>query len=544
MAKTDLTKKLLSRFDRLKSQRQNWETHWQEVADYMMPRKADVTKQRARGDKRTEMIFDSSPLQAVELLAASLHGMLTNPSTPWFTLKFKNEDINSEEEAKLWLESATETMYTAFNSSNFQQEIFELYHDLITFGTSCMYIQEDDREVLKFSTRHVKEIYIAEDDKGRIDTVYRKFNLSARAVVQAFSFDNKISPDVLTLSQKDPYQDVELLHAVYPRADFNPNLKDQENMPFESVYIEMKTGNELSVSGFQEFPFVVPRYLKASHEIYGRSPAMTALPDVKMLNEMSKTTIKAAQKQVDPPLLVPDDGFLLPVRTVPGGLNFYRSGTRDRIEPLNIGANNPLGLNMEQQRRDSIREVFYVNQLQLQQGPQMTATEVIQRNEEKMRLLGPVLGRLQSELLKPLIDRTFSILLRREQFVPAPEFLSDQDIEIEYVSPLAKAQKSSELSSITRAIEILGSLANVAPVFDYINFDALVKHVANIVGVPQKILKPQSQVNAEREEQAAQAEQQQQMAQMQQVAQAGGDIAPLAKALPEEAKAVANAEAG
>ena len=541
MAKTDLTKKLLSRFDRLKSQRQNWETHWQEVADYMMPRKADVTKQRARGDKRTEMIFDSSPLQEVELLAASLHGMLTNPSTPWFTLKFKNEDINTNEEAKLWLEGATESMYTAFNSSNFQQEIFELYHDLITFGTSCMYIQEDDKDVLKFSTRHVKEIYIAEDDKGRIDTVYRKFNLSARAVVQAFSFDNKISSDVLTLSQKDPYQDVELLHAVYPRADFNPNLKDKENMPFESVYIEMKTGNELSVSGFQEFPFVVPRYLKASHEIYGRSPAMTALPDVKMLNEMSKTTIKAAQKQVDPPLLVPDDGFLLPVRTVPGGLNFYRSGTRDRIEPLNIGANNPLGLNMEQQRRDSIREVFYVNQLQLQQGPQMTATEVIQRNEEKMRLLGPVLGRLQSELLKPLIDRTFNILLRREQFISVPEFLSNQDIEIEYVSPLAKAQKSSELSSITRAIEILGSLANVAPVFDYINFDALVKHVANIVGVPQKILKPQTQVNAEREEQAAQAEQQQQMAQMQQVAQAGGDIAPLAKALPEEAKAIAEA---
>jgi hypothetical protein len=544
MTKTDLSKSLLSRFDRLKSQRQNWETHWQEVADYMMPRKADITKQRAKGDKRTEMIFDSSPLQAVELLAASLHGMLTNPSTPWFTLKFKNEEINADDEAKLWLESVTEVMYTAFNRSNFQQEIFELYHDLITFGTACMYVREDEDDILKFSTKHIKEIYIAEDDKGRIDTVYRKFNLSARAVVQAFSFDKKISPDVLALSEKDPYQDVELLHAVYPRSDFNPKLKDQENMPFESVYIEMKNGNELSVSGFQEFPFVCPRYLKASHEIYGRSPAMTALPDVKMLNEMSKTTIKAAQKQVDPPLLVPDDGFLLPVRTVPGGLNFYRSGTRDRIEPLNIGANNPLGLNMEQQRRDSIREVFYVNQLQLQQGPQMTATEVIQRNEEKMRLLGPVLGRLQSELLKPLIDRAFNILLRKEQFIPAPEFLSGQDIEIEYVSPLAKAQKSSELSSITRVIEILGSLANVAPVFDYINFDALVKHVANIVGVPQKILKTQSQVNAEREEQAAQAEQQQQMAKMQQVAQAGGDIAPLAKALPEEAKAIANAEAG
>jgi hypothetical protein len=178
----------------------------------------------------------------------------------------------------------------------------------------------------------------------------------------------------------------------------------------------------------------------------------------------------------------------------------------------------------------------------LQQGPQMTATEVIQRNEEKMRLLGPVLGRLQSELLKPMIDRCFAILLRNNQFAQAPEFLSGQDIEIEYVSPLAKAQKSTELISITRAIEILGSLANVAPVFDYINFDALVKHIADLVGVPQKVLKLQSQVNAEREQQAELAEQQAQMQQMQQVADAGGKIAPLAKALPEEAKALVNAE--
>ena len=540
MARTDLSKGILSRYERLEGQRQNWETHWQEVADYMQPRKADVTKQRARGDKRMEQVFDSSPIQAVELLAASLHGMLTNPSTPWFTLRFKDEDIDNEDEAKLWLEASTDAMYTAFNRSNFQQEIFELYHDLITFGTACMFIEEDDDDIIKFSTRHIDEVYIAENDKGRIDTVFRRFHISARAAMQKFG--DATSTDIKSIFKKDPYQEVEILHAVYPRSDFNPKKKDKSNMPFESVYLEFKNANELSVSGFREFPFVVPRYLKASNEIYGRSPAMTALPDVKMLNEMSKTTIKAAQKQVDPPLLVPDDGFLLPVRTVPGGLNFYRSGTRDRIEPLNIGANNPLGLNMEEQRRDSIRAVFYVNQLMMQDGPQMTATEVIQRNEEKMRLLGPVLGRLQSELLKPLIDRVFAILLRNDMLPPAPEFLSGRDIEIEYVSPLAKAQKSSELQSIMRAIEILGSMQNIAPVFDYVNFDNLVKHLADIVGMPQKLLKSQNQVNAEREQAAAQAAEQQQMAQMQQVAQAGGDIAPLAKALPEEAKALANSE--
>ena len=539
MAQTDLAKNLLKRFDRLKSQRQNWESHWQEVADYMQPRKADVTKSRSKGDKRTELIFDSSPLQSVELLAASLHGMLTNPSTPWFSLRFKEDDMENEDEGKEWLESATETMYSAFNRSNFQQEIFELYHDLITFGTAAMFIEEDDDDVLKFSTRHINEMYIAENDKGRIDTVFRKFKLSARSAIQKFG---NVSNNIAVIAKKDPYEDVEILHAVYPRSEFDPKKQDKANMPFASVYLEAGSGDELSVSGFREFPFVVPRYLKASHEIYGRSPAMTALPDVKMLNEMSKTTIKSAQKQVDPPLLVPDDGFILPVRTVPGGLNFYRSGTRDRIEPLNIGANTPLGLNMEEQRRNSIRNAFYVNQLMMQSGPQMTATEVIQRNEEKMRLLGPVLGRLQSELLKPLIDRAFAIILRKKLFAEAPAFLSGKDIEIEYVSPLAKAQKSTELSSIMRAIEIMGSLSNVAPVFDHINMDKLVRHLADIVGVPQKILKPQSELDAQREEAQAQQQQMQNMQQLQQVAEAGGKIAPLAKALPEEARAVANAD--
>ena len=344
-----------------------------------------------------------------------------------------------------------------------------------------------NEDLIKFSTRHIDEVYIAENDKGRIDTIYRRFKLSARAIVQKFG--DKVSQDILTMAKKDPYQEIEIIHAVYPRTDFNPNKKDKKNMPFESVYMEYKNKNELSVSGFKEFPFVVPRYLKASHEMYGRSPAMTALPDVKMLNEMSKTTIKAAQKQVDPPLLVPDDGFLLPVRTVPGGLNFYRSGTRDRIEPLNIGANNPLGLNMEEQRRDAIRAVFYVNQLNDARWSTNDSNRSYPRNEEKMRLLGPVLGRLQSELLKPLIDRVFNILLRNNQLPPAPEFLSGQDIEIEYVSPLAKAQKSTELQSIMRAIEILGSLANVAPVFDYVNFDNLVKHVSRNCWCATKIIK-------------------------------------------------------
>ena len=540
MAQTDLSKELLKRFGKLKSQRQNWESHWQEVADYMMPRKADVTKTRSQGDKRTELIFDSSPLHAVELLSASLHGMLTNPSTPWFSLKFKNiEGGEDEDAANEWLEDTTEKMYEVFNRSNFQQEIFELYHDLITFGTAAMFIEEDAEDVVRFSTRHIGEIYISENNKGKIDTIFRKFKISARSAVAQFGANN-VSSKLLSIANKNPFEEVELLHVVYPRDTFDPKKKDAKNMEYASVYIEVDSKEQISESGFNEFPYVVPRYLKASFEIYGRSPAMTALPDVKMLNEMCKTTIKAAQKQVDPPLLVPDDGFILPVRTVPGGLNFYRAGTRDRIEPLNIGANNPLGLNMEEQRRNAIRDTFYVNQLMMQSGPAMTATEVVQRNEEKMRLLGPVLGRLQSELLRPLIDRTFAIILRKKLFKPVPDFLNGKDIQIEYVSPLAKAQRSSELQSIMRAIEIFGSLSQVSPVFDFVNIDNLVMHLADIVGVPAKVLNSKAEVNAIRQKKQQQQDQAIQMQQMQQIAQAGGQIAPLAKALPEEAKALVN----
>jgi hypothetical protein len=260
---------------------------------------------------------------------------------------------------------------------------------------------------------------------------------------------------------------------------------------------------------------------------------MTALPDVKMLNKMSETTIRAAQKQIDPPLMVPDDGFVLPIRTTPGSLNFYRSGTRDRLEPLNIGANNPLGLNMEEQRRNAIRQAFYVDQLLVGQTQTMTATEVLQRNEEKMRLLGPVLGRLQAELLQPLISRSFALLLRSGLLPPAPEELQGQDIDIEYVSPLAKAQKLTDLQSMLRGFEIMMQVSQVAPVMDYLDDDKLVQYLVEVTGMPARIIKSDAEVARMRREQAeAQAEAQARQLQAENAANAG-QAAPAIKAASE-----------
>jgi len=518
------------RYKTLQSQRSNWEKHWQELADYMLPRKADITKKRTQGDKRTELIYDGTAVHAVELLSSSLHGMLTSPSTPWFSMRYRDPALQTDDAANEWLELCMDQMYQAFNRSNFQQEIHELYYDLVVFGTAAFYV-EGDKEGLRFSARHIAEVTVAEDQNGKVDTVYRKFKITARAAAQRFGEENMPAQMMKDL-KNDPHNEHDLVHVVYPRGETKGALA--KNKAIASVYYRADCKSLISEGGFDDFPFMVPRFVKDSVSTYGRSPAMNALPDVKMVNKMSETTIRAAQKQIDPPLMVPDDGFVLPVRTTPGALNFYRTGTRDRLEPLQIGANNPLGLNMEEQRRNAIRQAFYVDQLLMSQGPAMTATEVLQRNEEKMRLLGPVLGRLQSELLQPLISRSFALLLRSGLLPAAPEQLQGQDIDIEYVSPLAKAQRLTDLQSMLRGFEVMMQVGEIAPVMDYLDPDKLVQYLVEVTGIPARVIRSDQEVAELREEQAEQQAQQQQIEQQMMSAEAAGKIAPLVKAAGAE----------
>ena len=521
----DNMKAIVSRFEYLEGQRANWDSHYQELADYMLPRKADIVRKRARGEKRMELIFDGTALQSVDLLASSLHGMLTSGATPWFHLTLKDDELGRDEEVQAWLEDTSSRMMRAITMSNFETEVHEMYVDLVVFGTGCMFV-EMDKTSMRFSTRHISEFYVAEDQFGIVDTVFRKYRLPARQAVQRFGIEN-VGKFIQKTFEKKPDEEVTVLHCVMPRKERDPTKQDNKNMPFASMYICMETKMVMQESGFQEFPYVVPRFLKATGEVMGRSPAMVALPDVKMLNLMSKTIIQAAQKLIDPPLLVPDDGFLLPVRTQPGGLNFFRSGTRDTITPLNTGANIPIGLNMEEQRRSAIRSAFYVDQLLTGGSPNMTATEVVQRQEERMRVIGPVLGRLMNEMLRPMIDRVFALMLRADMLAPPPEILQGLDVDVEYVSPLARAQKSSSLNSTMKALEILLPLAQALPVADHINADGLVNHIMDSLGVPKKVVKPQSEVDAGREEQAAQ---QQAMMERQEASQDVQDVAQIAQA--------------
>ena len=526
---------LVKRFRTLQHQRSTWEEHWQQIADYIVPRKADVVKSRSPGDKRQELVFDGTAIHAAELMAASLHGMLTNASVPWFSLRFIGAEMNEEDEAKEWLESVEEMMYVYMARSNFQEQVHELYSDLVTFGTACMFVDADENdEGLRFSTRHIAECYLSEDPRGRVDTVFRKYKVTARSAETMFGHEN-LTRRMAKIAKEDPYEEIELLHIVMPRNERDPGKNDATNKPFASVHVDPDEKVILGESGYDEFPYMVPRYLKASFERgYGRSPSMTALADTKMVNKMAEVEIRASQLQIHPPLQVPDDGFVLPVRTTPGGLNFYRSGTRDRIEPLNIGANNPISQQQQEIRRQMIRAAFYVDQLLLGQGPTMTATEVIQRTEEKMRLLGPVLGRLQAELLQPLINRVYNLLVRQKAFAPAPDLLANQSIEIEYVSPLAKAQRGGDINSVVQIMEFMGPLLQIDPsVADFLDIDGIARHVIKVTGLPATAVRGQAEIMELREQRAQMQAQQAQMQQMAMMAESAGAAAPGLRAVDD-----------
>jgi hypothetical protein len=550
MEKFEYFKKRLAQME---TDRQVWEDHWQEILDYVMPRKADITFIRAKGERRTDILFDSTAITANNLLAASLQGTLTSPSLQWFNIKLRNPEFNKNREVQLWLEDSARRMYNVFNETNFNTEVHELYLDMTSIGTGCIFIEEGKKgfqnSKLHFNTLHIAEFYIKENIDGYIDTVYRKYKLSARQAIQEFGLEN-IGEKILQAAEDKPDKMFNFIHAVEPLQDYERALgKAKTKLPFHSCHVCVEDKMITRVSGYEEMPYLVPRWAKATGEIYGRSPSYNALPDIKTLNKAVEIGLKAWAKAIDPPLLVQDDGVIGKVRMTPGGITVIRNDAA--IKPLQIGSNWQITDMKENQLRTAIRQAYYSDQLQLQEGPQMTATEVQVRYELMQRLLGPTLGRFQSEFLNPLIERVFGIMFRANAFLPAPQIISGQNIDVEFIGPLARSQRMEEATAVERLYELAMQLAQADPaVLDIINSDVAIRMRAELLGVPKTVLRGPdevAQIRQTREQIAAQqmqAEQAQQMANaMQSNARAAKDLGDpqaqktvqgMEEALPEE----------
>jgi len=510
------------RLDKLEADRGTWESHWQEILDYVMPRKAEITFLRSRGEKRTEVLFDSTAITANNLLAASLQGTLTSPSLPWFSLKLRDDDANKVRDIQIWLEDTARRMYAVFNESNFNTEVHEMYLDLCSVGTSAIFVEEANEGFLQgglhFNTLHIAEYFIQENSTGRVDTLYRKYKMTARQAVQEFGEDN-VGTKIKEALKAKPDTQFNFIHAVEPTKDYERSvgMKSKTKLPFHSCHVCFEDKMVVRTGGYNEFPYLVPRWSKATGEIFGRSPSYNALPDIKTLNKAVEIGLKAWAKAIDPPLLVTDDGVIGRVRMTPAGITVVRSDTA--IKPLQIGSNWQITDLKENQLRTAIRQAYYSDQLQLQEGPQMTATEVQVRYELMQRLLGPTLGRFQTEFLNPLIERVFGIMMRADALMPRPEAMSGLNMDIEYVGPLARSQRMEEAIAVERLYQLAMQVVQVDPtVMDVIDHEQAIRMRATLLGVPKTVLRGEDEVAEIREERAAAQQQAQEQAMAQQQA--------------------------
>ena len=519
-------KQIVSRLDALKSLRGVWETHWQEVTDYTIPRKNEYVKSNVPGEKKGVELYDNTSMVSLETLVAALHGLLTNPNTLWFLLQTGDPILDDSDEVATYLQDLSRRMHRVLNNSNFQPEVYEYYLDLASVGTATMVMEEDKDSVVAFSTKHLGEIFPAENSKGLIDEVYRTFAWTPKQIVQKFAVGVDPTKEALSAVVGDKVakcyiegknEKFEIIHAVY--RDEDTKVK---KLPFVSQYVLKEDRKTLQEGKFRRFPYLISRWSKTSGEVYGRSPAMTALPEQKTLNVMAKTMLKGAQKVVDPPVQIPDDGFVRPLRTFPGGVNYYRAGSQDRIEPIFNDSRIDFGFEAIRERQQRVREAFFVDKLSLVQSDRMTTVEVNQRIQEQMRFLGPLLGRQQTEFLRPLIDRLLDIMIDKdggsgELLGQPPEQIADVELDVMYSSPIARAQRMGEADSLAGAMQASAPLFEMDPAsIDNIDSDQYIRENFQIFGASQRVLRDRDEVEAIREarQQAqAQAVKQQQEAQ-------------------------------
>ena len=493
---------ILEQFNEIAVDRLNYDTHCQEIADYMIPRKGTFTATRAAGSKIRTKIYEDTATYALDVLASGIHGKLTSPATDWFKIKPQDEDLWEHHEVKEWFSKVQKKMYQVFRGSNFHTQMPEGYLDIGAFGQMCLAIEKDPQTIVRFKAEPVAECYIAENDRGIVDTLFRKPEFTVRQARQRWG-EAALPKDIKKkLADKKYNEKFTAIHAIFPREDFNPMRIDNKNMPWASIYIEPESKKVLSESGYPEFPYACPRWYTASGEVNGRSPAMRALATVRVINAMEKTTLRAGQKLVDPPLLVPHDAYIAPLNTSPGALLMKRLGIHpgEKIEPLLTAINLPAAFDQMDRKQQAIFRAFYVDLFLMldqltEERKQITATEILERVEEKMTLLGPALGRLMSECLDVVIHRVFNIMARGRHFPEVPEVLKGQEYEIEYISPLARAQRLPELTAINRSLNLAIGMAEVMPqVLDKYNPDKIVDYTNDILGVPPEIMNSEEEI--------------------------------------------------
>ena len=512
------------RFNAMKNEAQSWLPAWKDLSAYIRPTRGFFDEQPNKGktiDSKT--IIDGTPARAARTLASGMTSGLTSPSRPWFKLGLTDQELMQYGPVKLWLDLCQQKIMSIYSKSNIYGVLHSIYEEVGPFGTAAAIILDDSYDVIRGRNFTIGEYYLGSGANGRINSFGRTYWMTTGQMVQEFGFDK--CPDTIQREYKDHKVDAwhKICHLIEPNDDRIDGKIDFNNMPYRSVYwMEGDTKDQfLKRAGFEDFPILAPRWdLTTTADIYGKSPGWDAIGDVKMLQRMQKDKLVGLDKMVDPPLQT-DASVEGEVNSLPGGVTRTSSqnqngGVRAAYN-VNIDFQN-LGLSIRE-AQIAIDQTFYKDLFMMiaqSDRRQMTAREVVERHEEKLLALGPVLERLESELLDPLIDRTFNIVMRSGLVPPPPQELQGMDIKVDYISMLAQAQKMVGTTAIEQTIGFIGNLAGANPdVLDNVDFDEVASEYADMMGVPARIMRTKEDVQAIRQEKikaAEEAKQQQQVA--------------------------------
>ncbi|RAU21086.1 phage tail protein [Paramagnetospirillum kuznetsovii] len=518
----------------LRSERTSWLTHWMDLSKFITPRRGRflaTQNQGNRGASKTSNIIDSTATHAAQALAAGMQSGITSPTRPWFHLTIENEDSESGP-VHLWLDECHRRMLAVLSDSNAYNALHTAYEELGVFGTACIVVEEDDDDVIRVQTLTVGEYMLGNNKKGVADSLYREFTMTVGQVVERFGYDNCSVAVKSLYDHQGQDREVIIGAAVEPNTGrFKHPLLNKK--AFLSAYWEMgqRTDEFLELKGYDELPFMAFRWRTLSNEPYGESPGMACLGDVKALQKMQLKSAQAIDKHVDPPMVASVDMKNEAASLLPGGITYVPNQSQVGFKPAIEIQPNIQGIEAkiaECQKR--IKTMFYEDlwlMLQNMEGVQpRNQMEIAERKQEKMLMLGPVLERLQYELLDPLVDRVFAIMQRAELLpVPPPELTSGK-IDVEYVSTLSEAQKAVDTGSVERMVAFIGNLAGARPdALDNLNVDETIALYGDMISAPPKLLMDADQVAAMRQQRAQQAQQQQMMQQSMAATQGAKNLA-------------------
>lgn len=514
---TSTRQKLLMRWGQMKTERASWWGHWQEISNYVLPWSGRFFRQdRDKGIRRNNQIYDNTGIRALRTLGAGLMAGATSPARPWFRLATHDPDLNNAQPVKLWLNEVAQRMHAVFQKSNTYRALHQIYEELGAFGTGASIVLPDFNTVIHHYPLTTGEYAIATDWQGRVVTLYREFEKPVSEIVKEFGIE-ACSTTVQSLYSTGQLATwIPIVHAIEPRSDRDPSKRDARNMEWASYYFELSgdTSMVLRESGFRQFPAVVPRWAVAGGDIYGNSPGMEALGDIKQLQHEQLRKAQGIDYQTNPPLQVPDSLKNRDVERLPGGITFVPAGSSAKVETaFNVQLNLAELLEDIQDVRERIRQSFFSDiflMLANSTNPAMTATEVAERHEEKMLMMGPVLERLNNELLFPLVESTFTHMLEMGAIPPAPQELAGMDLNVEFISMLAQAQRAIGTNSVDRFVGSLGTVAQMKPdVLDKFDSDAWADAYSDMLGIDPKLVLANDQVAMVRQSreqaQAAQA---------------------------------------